>query len=82
MMLGVSPPWYKDEVETMAFNGFAMETERRKEKIEQFINLLSKAEDPNDPQLQAVLFKSVHLDPFSLTPMEQLQIESEVSRRL
>ena len=57
-----------------------IETEERKRKINQFIDLLSKAENPNDPQLQYVLFKSIHLDPFSLSPMEQMYIESEVGQ--
>lgn len=82
-MFEISPPWYREsEVEHIAFNGFAFETEERKEKINQFISLLSKVENPNDPQLQYVLFRSTHLDPFSLTPLEQTYIESEVSKLL
>jgi len=80
MRYGVSPPWYDDGVEVVGFNGYAMEIEERKEKIDKFINLLSKAENPNDPQLQSMLCKSLHLDPFSLARSEVLYIESEVSR--
>jgi hypothetical protein len=80
MKYGVSPPWYNDGAEVIGFNGYAMEIEERKEKIDKFINLLSKTEDPNDPQLQSMIFKSLHLDPFSLARSEILYIESEVSR--
>ena len=77
----MSPPWNREsDIEQESFNCFAFETEERKRKINQFIDLLSKAENPNDPQLQYVLFKSIHLDPFSLSPMEQMYIESEVEQ--
>lgn len=83
MMFGVSPPWNReDPVEHIAFNGFAIETEMREEQINLFIHLLVQTEDPNNYETQMAVFNHVQLDPFSLTPMEKLRIESEVARRL
>ena len=80
MTFGISPPWYYDEVETMAFNGFAMETEEREDKINKMIDILSQADDPYDPQLLRMVAKSYHLNLYSLSDMEMLRIKNGVKK--
>ena len=43
-MIGITPPWYRDPVEHTAFNAYAYSQQR----IENFINALAAADDPND----------------------------------
>ncbi len=80
MTFGISPPWYRDEVETMAFNGFAMETEELEDKINKIIDILSQADDPYDPQLLRMVAKSCHLNLYSLSDMEMLRIKNGVKK--
>lgn len=77
----VTPPWYQDDVETTAFNLFCME-ESKSQKIEEFINLLSQAEDPNDSGVQTLYYFASGLDKETeLTLSEKEYIEREVANR-
>lgn len=74
-------PWYHNHVEDMAFNLFAMDVEERRSKIEQVIQLLTMATDPNHPGTQENVFLVVGLPSTSLTAEEIEYIENEVTRR-
>lgn len=76
-MFGIKPPWYQNPVEQTAFNAYA----HHQQKIEDFINALATADDPNDWLAQSRAASSADLDMSSLTYQEREYIESEVAKR-
>ena len=76
-MIGITPPWYRDPVEHTAFNAYAYSQQR----IENFINALAAADDPNDISAQADAALAANLNISSLTRQEREYIESEVAKR-
>ena len=81
----IDAPWYRDPIETTAFNLYAMDEEgllsTREEKIQKVIDYLISSPDPNDEFIQEQAFISAKLDINSLTFDEVDEIETEVSRR-
>ena len=81
----IDAPWYRDPIETTAFNLYAMDEEgllsTREEKIQKVIDYLISSPDPNDELIQEQAFISAKLDINSLTFDEINEIETEVSRR-
>ena len=81
----IDAPWYRDPIETTAFNLYAMDEEglfsTREEKIQKIIDYLISSPDPNDELIQEQAFISAKLDINSLTFGEVDEIETEVSRR-
>ena len=73
----INAPWFNSPVEQAAFNAFAY----HKQNIEDFIDELAKADDPNDPECQYAAARSSGLNIGSLTVAEINYIESEVSKR-
>ena len=76
-MIGITPPWYQDPVEHTAFNAYAYSQQR----IENFINALAAADDPNDISAQADAALAANLNISSLTRDEREYIEREVAKR-
>lgn len=52
----------------------------REGAIQNVIRQLRQVDDPNDPEVQAEIFHSVGLNPFSLSELEILRIEAGVER--
>ena len=81
----IDAPWYRDPIETMAFNLYAMDEEglfsTREEKIQKVIDYLISSPDPNNKFIQEQAFISAKLNINSLTFGEVDEIEIEVSRR-
>lgn len=81
----IDAPWYRDPIETTAFNLYAMDEEglfsTREEKIQKVIDYLISSPDPNDKFIQEQAFILAKLDINSLTFGEVDEIETEVSRR-
>ena len=73
----IDAPWFNSPVEQAAFNAFAY----HKQNIEDFIDALAKADDPNDPECQYAAARSSGLNVGSLTAAEINYIKSEVSKR-
>ena len=76
-MFGITPPWYRDPVETTAFNAYAY----HQQKIKDFINALAATSDPSDYSNQCAAARCAGLDPNSLTSDEIEYIEKEVAKR-
>ena len=76
-MIGITPPWYRDPIEHTAFNAYAYSQQR----IEDFINALAAADDPNDISAQADAAMAANLNINSLTSNERDYIEREVAKR-
>ena len=62
----IDAPWYRDPIETTAFNLYAMDEEglfsTREEKIQKVIDYLISSPDPNDELIQEQAFISAKLD--------------------
>lgn len=76
-MIGITPPWYRDPVEHTAFNAYTYSQQR----IENFINALAAADDPNDISAQADAALAANLNISSLTRDEREYVEREVAKR-
>lgn len=74
---GVIPPWQTNQIEHTAFNAYAY----HQQKIEDFIDALAAADDPNDADTQWDLSYCVGLNLHSLTLYEIDYIEKEVAKR-
>jgi hypothetical protein len=61
-----------------AFNAYAY----HQTCIDDYVNLLAAADDPNDPYTQTSLLYQVGLTPDALTSEDMNYIEREVSERL
>lgn len=81
----IDAPWYRNPIETTAFNLYAMDEEglflTHEEKIQKVIDYLISSPDPNNKFIQEQAFTSAKLDINSLTFDEVDEIETEVSRR-
>ena len=77
-MIGITSPWYRDPIEHTTFNAYAY----HQSAIDDYINLLAAADDPNDPYTQTSLLYQVGLTPDTLTSEDMNYIEREVSERL
>lgn len=76
-MIGITPPWCQCSMEHLAFNAYAY----HQQEIENFINYLVNAGDPNDFYAQRAAAQAANLDMNSLTSSEIDYIEREVAKR-
>jgi hypothetical protein len=74
---GISGPGKQSMIENMAFNMYA----QHQQSIEDAIDMLAAADDPNDPRTQMEIFCRVGIKTEYLTPAEIDYIEKEVSKR-
>lgn len=72
----ITAPWYEND--NPEFHIFAY----NHQKIEDFINRLARAPDPNNFETQIAIYAEVGLDSNSLTDDEIEYIEREVARRV
>lgn len=76
-MIGITPPGCQCSMEHLAFNAYAY----HQQEIENFINYLANAGDPNDFYAQRAAAQAANLDMNSLTSSEIDYIEREVAKR-
>ena len=76
-MIGITPPGCQCSMEHLAFNAYAY----HQQEIENFINYLANAGDPNDFYAQRAAAQAANLDMNSLTSNEIEYIEREVAKR-
>lgn len=77
MKFGISGPGCQCLMEHSAFNAYAI----RQQQIEDFINMLATAKNPNDYDSQWAAALCANLNMSSLSDDEINYIEREVSRR-
>lgn len=73
----VKAPWYPGPTEHLAFNAYAM----HRQQVEDFIDILAAADDPNDEATQWDALEQVGLNANDLSPADLDYIEKEVARR-
>lgn len=77
MRFGITPSGCQCPIEQTAFNAYAY----HQQKVDDFVNLLTAAPDPNNGQVQRELLSQVGLSPDDLSPYDLDYIEREVNRR-
>lgn len=77
MRFDIDAPGCQCSMERLAFNAYA----HHQSVIDEYINRLAAADDPNDGAAQADLLYDVGLSPSDLTSDDIEYIEREVSKR-
>ena len=81
----IDAPWYKDPIETTAFNLYAMEKEglflTPEERLETVVEYLASVDNPNDKEVQSEAFILAGININFLTDDEISMIENEVAQR-
>ena len=81
----IDAPWYRDPVETTAFNLYAMEKEglflTPEERLEMVVEYLASVDDPNDEEVQSEAFTLAGINTNFLTDNEISVIENEATKR-
>ena len=81
-MMGITPPWYSDPVEFLAFNAYAMRTSQLEQVAKDFVEQADRIDDEEalDHMLSAICEENgVSAD--TLTEDEQSFLSNEINRR-
>ena len=81
-MMGITPPWYSDPVEFLAFNTFAMRTSQLEQVAKEFVEQVDRIDDEEalGHMLSAICEENgVNVD--TLTEDEQSFLSDEINRR-
>lgn len=81
----IDAPWYRDPIETTAFNLYAMEKEglflTHEERLGMVVEYLASVDNPNDKTTQFEAFKLAGINTNFLTDDEISMIENEATKR-
>lgn len=81
----IDAPWYRNSVETTAFNLYAMEKEglflTPEERLEMVVEYLASVDNPNDEKVQSEAFTLAGINTNFLTDNEISVIENEATKR-
>ena len=81
----IDAPWYRDPIETTAFNLYAMEKEglflTPEERLETVVEYLASVDNPNDEKVQSEAFTLAGINTNFLTDNEISIIENEATKR-
>ena len=81
----IDAPWYRDPIETTAFNLYAMEKEglflTHEERLGMVVEYLASVNNPNDEEVQSEAFVLAGIDTNLLTDNEISIIENEATKR-
>ena len=81
----IDAPWYRDPIETTAFNLYAMEKEglflTPEERLEMVVEYLASVDNPNDEEVQSEAFTLAGINTNFLTDNEISIIENEATKR-
>ena len=81
-MMGITPPWYSDPVEFLAFNAYAMRTSQLEQVAKEFVEQADRIDDEESLgyMLSAICEENgVSVD--TLTEDEQSFLSDEINRR-
>ena len=81
-MMGITPPWYSDPVEFLAFNAYAMRTSQLEQAAKDFAEQADRIDDEEvlSNMLSAICEENgVSVD--TLTEDEQNFLSNEINRR-
>ena len=81
-MMGITPPWYSDPAEFLAFNAFVMRTSQLEQVAKEFVEQADRIDDEEalDHMLSAICEENgVSVD--TLIEDEQSFLSNEINRR-
>ena len=81
-MMGITPPWYSDPVEFLAFNAFAMRTSQLEQVAKEFVEQADRIEDEEVlGHMLAAICEENGVGVDTLTKDEQSFLSNEINRR-
>ena len=81
-MMGITPPWYSDPVEFLAFNAFAMRTSRLEQVAKEFVEQADRIDDEEVlGHMLAAICEENGVGVDTLTKDEQSFLSNEINRR-
>ena len=81
-MMGITPPWYSDPVEFLAFNAFAMRTSRLEQVTKEFVEQADRIDDEEVlGHMLAAICEENGVSVDTLTEDEQSFLSDEINRR-
>ena len=81
-MMGITPPWYSDPVEFLAFNAFAMRTSQLEQVAKDFVEQADRIDDEEAlGHMLAAICEENGVSADTLTEDEQSFLSDEINRR-
>ena len=81
-MMGITPPWYSDPVEFLAFNAFAMRTSQLEQVAKEFAEQVDRIDDEEAlGYMLAAICEENGVSADTLTEDEQSFLSDEINRR-
>ena len=81
-MMGITPPWYSDPVEFLAFNAFAMRTSQLEQVAKDFVEQANRIDDEEAlGHMLAAICEENGVSVDTLTKDEQSFLSNEINRR-
>ena len=81
-MMGITPPWYSDPVEFLAFNAFSMRTSQLEQIAKEFVEQADRIDDGEAlGHMLAAICEENGVSVDTLTEDEQSFLSNEINRR-
>ena len=81
-MMGITPPWYSDPVEFLAFNAYAMRTSQLEQVAKEFVEQADRIDDEEAlGHMLAAICEENGVSADTLTEDEQSFLSDEINRR-
>ena len=81
-MIGITPPWYSDPVEFLAFNAYAMRTSQLEQVAKEFAEQADRIDDEEVlGHMLAAICEENGVGVDTLTKDEQSFLSNEINRR-
>ena len=81
-MMGITPPWYSDPVEFLAFNAYAMQTSQLEQVAKEFVEQADRIDDEEAlGHMLAAICEENGVSVDTLTEDEQSFLSDEINRR-
>lgn len=81
-MMGITPPWYSDPVEFLAFNAYAMRTSQLEQVAKEFVEQADRIDDEEVLcHMLAAICEENGVGVDTLTKDEQSFLSNEINRR-
>ena len=81
-MIGITPPWYSDPVEFLAFNAYAMRTSQLEQVAKEFVEQADRIDDEEVlGHMLAAICEENGVGVDTLTKDEQSFLSNEINRR-
>ena len=81
-MMGITPPWYSDPIEFLAFNAYAMRTSQLEQVAKEFVEQADRIDDEDVlGHMLAAICEENGVSVDTLTKDEQSFLSDEINRR-